>query len=614
MISLSTPDKTGNLVFLLRTVFFILIALNLYIYSLSADGPYIVDDFPNLVENDSLLIKDLNWDSLKAAAMSSPASRYHRPLSMLTFAANYSLAGNTDPYPVKMTNIFLHIITGLGIYLLTLALMKRKSLRGDGEERLNGELIAFLTAFLWLFHPLFVSTVLYAVQRMAMLSTFFVIIGCLYYCRMRTGSLDRNKGFITGSALIVLITLMAFFSKENGALLPGFLLLIEIFFFNFQFHPDTSRLDKSLLLSLLVVPTCFIAGYLTFAYLRSADGNAGTYFFTLHERLLTQFRALWHYIGWLTFTNPEPMAIYHDDFIVSGSLFSPITTLLSLLGFIAVPLCLIKIFHPRHISLFCFLWFLWGHVLESTVLPLSLMFEHRNYLPGYGILLGLSILIAAFARQKKNTRLLKALVFLVVFTIPVYILYERVREWDNIQSFTLALLKNNPQSPNVYILAAKYLEKADDYDNAMNAIHIADQLKTGGNSPIIAETAIRCNMKPDLEFDAEFRNRLMHINLKETSLNEQKHLLRVAEVCALSPKNFSYLEELYKNIIDNGKKNLAAIAYYGMGLIYAENGDYAATIKAWENAINTHEVAKQLIPQLEKMKRDYEKRQRQMTR
>ncbi len=33
------------------------------------------------------------------------------------------------------------------------------------------------------------------------------------------------------------------------------------------------------------------------------------------------------------------------------------------------------------------LWFFAGQVLESTVLPLEIAFEHRNYLADYGILL-----------------------------------------------------------------------------------------------------------------------------------------------------------------------------------------------------------------------------------
>ena len=607
MNSPPTPDRIANRVFILRTIFFVCVVLNLYIYSLSANGPYIVDDFPNLLENKTLLIRDLSWDSLKAVALSSPASRYHRPLSMLTFAANYSLAGNTDPYPVKMTNIFLHVITGTGIYLLTLTLLTVATPRRDGHERLRVESIALLTAFLWLFHPLFVSTVLYAIQRMAMLSTLFVIIGGLYYCRLRKDNLERNRNLVFGSGVIILITLAAFLSKENGALLPGFLLLIEIFFFNFQFHPKTSRLGKTVLISTLVLPACFIIGYLAVFYLRSTDGYAGHYFYTVHERLLSQFRVLWHYIGWLTFTSPEPMAVYHDDFTASKSLFSPITTFTSLLGLIAVPAALVKFFHVRHIGVFCILWFLWGQIMESTVLPLSLMFEHRNYLPGYGILLGLSILITGFAASNKNNRLLKGLIFLVVFTLPVYLFYERVRAWDNVRSFTLALLNNNPQSTNVYILAAKYLEKADNFAEAINAIHIADQLKSGGNTPIFIETGMRCKMRPDMEFDPEFRNRLMDINLGETAFSEQMHLVRAAEACAESPKNYPYLINLYNKIIEGGNSKLAAIAYYGMGLVYAKTGDYAATIKAWENAVNTHKVARQLMPHLEKLKEEYEK-------
>ena len=213
-------------------------AVNTFLYARSAAGPYIIDDFVNLVRNPALQLEAIDLDTIGKAAFSSNASPFHRPVSMLTFAANYTLAGNRASYPVKLTNIYIHIITAFGIFLLTLELLRHFNesalLRREARFR---SFIAFSTTFVWLFHPLFVSTVLYAVQRMAMLSAMFTIYGCLGYLRLRNVSRMRPARLTSLFLWIMTFTSLAFLCKENGALLPGFLLLIELFCFRFEFHP-----------------------------------------------------------------------------------------------------------------------------------------------------------------------------------------------------------------------------------------------------------------------------------------------------------------------------------------------------------------------------------------
>ena len=111
----------------LRLCLLALFALNIFIYSQSAEGPYIIDDIPNLKNNSHLIIEQLNLESIKNAALSSRAGQFYRPVSMLTFAANYTIAGNKSTYSIKITNIFIHAIICLGIFLLTINLLQRIS-------------------------------------------------------------------------------------------------------------------------------------------------------------------------------------------------------------------------------------------------------------------------------------------------------------------------------------------------------------------------------------------------------------------------------------------------------------------------------------------------------
>jgi hypothetical protein len=66
---------------------------------------------------------------------------------------------------------------------------------------------------------------------------------------------------------------------------------------------------------------------------------------------------------------------------------------------------------------FAVLWFLVGHSLESTVFPLEIIHEHRNYLPALGPLLALTYLLLFALPSKMPNSLRIALVALIIFCL-----------------------------------------------------------------------------------------------------------------------------------------------------------------------------------------------------
>jgi tetratricopeptide (TPR) repeat protein len=81
------------------------------------------------------------------------------------------------------------------------------------------------------------------------------------------------------------------------------------------------------------------------------------------------------------------MGLYQDDFIISRSFIQPPTTLMCLLGWTAIAVAIYRWRHNPTIRAagFGILFFLSAHLLESTVFALEIYFEHRNYLPAFGI-------------------------------------------------------------------------------------------------------------------------------------------------------------------------------------------------------------------------------------
>jgi hypothetical protein len=139
--------------------------------------------------------------------------------------------------------------------------------------------------------------------------------------------------------------------------------------------------------------------------------------FTVIERVLTEFRIVIDYFRLIVLPNVGDMGLYHDDIIVSTSLFHPVSTLLSLLLIVGL---LVSAFYAKaKYPLFSLgiLWFFGGHILESTVYPLDLMFLHRNYLPSIGIFLALAELAIAVYRLRRKFVLVVVMSLFLMFSL-----------------------------------------------------------------------------------------------------------------------------------------------------------------------------------------------------
>src|SRR5690606_18751837 len=86
---------------------------------------------------------------------------------------------------------------------------------------------------------------------------------------------------------------------------------------------------------------------------------------------------------------------------------------------------------PRR-PLFCLgiLWFFGGHLMTGTVLPLELVYEHRNYFPAAGLLLVLASLLVLEPLPKATPRMAVAIAC-AAFAFHAFGTHLRAREWGN---------------------------------------------------------------------------------------------------------------------------------------------------------------------------------------
>ncbi|WP_455199403.1 tetratricopeptide repeat protein, partial [Kaarinaea lacus] len=251
-------------------------------------------------------------------------------------------------------------------------------------------------------------------------------------------------GLILGT--IVLFLPLAWFSKENGALLPVFLFLVELIFFRFR---TNNPLHRKLLQLFYVIVLAFPAVFAVY-YIYSHPGYFhGSYFskyYTITERLLTETRVLWHYIRMILLPSPSVYGLYLDDIALSTGLLNPISTLLSMLAIVAALALAILIRKSQPILSFGILFFFAGHVMESSFIPLEIAFEHRNYLPAVGIIMiaGFYMLDPSLHSRSLKLRAVSLILFLL---ICIAITWSRVLDWRSNTTLHIAEVEHHPLSP-----------------------------------------------------------------------------------------------------------------------------------------------------------------------
>ena len=416
---------------------FLLLMTTFWIYSPGQFGPHVLDDRGSLLSLENL--KD-NRSYAKDYIFGDKSGDLGRPVSMASFVFE-KLYFDRGVVGQKRTNILIHLLNGVLVVWVMWLLFREK-------DYPYPEFIALLMGACWLLAPLNVSTVLYVVQRMAMLAATFMLAASVSFIYWR-GSISKRKHVVTGALLTCCFCLMALFSKENGILIIVLLPLMEILYFrNDASLSGSASFYKSNFFFLGAITLCaiFLFGYM-WADIEAGYEIAGRSF-NLTERVLTQSRIVWDYVGQTFFPEVNRMGVFHDDYVVSTSLFKPIETGFSVLAWIFVATILAVLCKWRWGACLAFagLWFLVSHSLESTILALELYFEHRNYFPGIGLFLLLGSMTGMLLKRWKT------LSSAILVWLVLYLLYlalqtsSQVQVWSNAALLRLNNVAFHPES------------------------------------------------------------------------------------------------------------------------------------------------------------------------
>lgn len=429
------PHRSAKLTFRDFLMLAGVILLGILIYSNSFDCSFHFDDRHNIMSNPVLR------DASDLAAIWKHSQ--NRFLPFYSLALNYQSSG-LEVASYHYFNLAIHLINALLVWLLSFVICSTPNLKHTGLNE-HKKTIAFVTALLFISHPLATQSVTYIIQRMASMVAMFYLLSVLLYVKGRLSTSVRKYVYFVGSLLAGVGALL---SKENAYTLPLALVLCEIALFqsgkfkiSFRDYRVLGALAGLVLLGILV-----ITKFSTLIF-RTIPPSGGTdYTVTTTNYLLTQFRVICIYIRMLFL----PFGQNLDwDIEPSYSLFE-LKTLAGLLFLSGIIAFAVWIYKRNRILAFGIFWFFLTLAVESSLVPIEdTFFEHRTYLPSFGFFLILGAVIYPWLASKNNY--LAYGVFAGIILINSFLTFERNKVWANEMTLWTDVVAKSPNKARAYL-------------------------------------------------------------------------------------------------------------------------------------------------------------------
>jgi hypothetical protein len=359
----------------------------------------------------------------------------YRPVASMLLAAQYAL-GDGAPLVFRIVSYALYAIASVGVYRLALRLMPAS--------------IALVVALFFAAHPVHVEAVALAVtQNELIVAALTAFMTALYVDRRRddTGVLSARDW-----AMLVVAYAVAGFSKEQGLLLPAFLILSEIFLAPSRPWAERGRalwLGFAVLLAgaaaMVAIRTLVLSGVVGPTMI--AEALRGQ---TFGGRLLTMLQIVPEWTRLLVWPVHLRAEYSPREFVASTAFGEAEATGLAIVLLVAVAIWLARKRAPAisfGLSWCCLALF----PVSNVVIPTGILIAERTlFLPSVGFVLALGGVIAAIARQRlvvtSRGRLLASAAAGVIVVAALARSAERQRVWQDPVTLTVASIRDAPLS------------------------------------------------------------------------------------------------------------------------------------------------------------------------
>ncbi|MBN2120588.1 MAG: tetratricopeptide repeat protein [Candidatus Omnitrophica bacterium] len=383
--------------------------------------PLFWDDEVTILDNifirDAGFLKQIFTSSYHSGA--GDTNNLYRPLATLSFLAEYHI-WKFSSLGFHLTNLLLHVMNGLLVFFLLLALLKDKK-------------ISFFASLLFLIHPVQTEVVNYASHRPELLMTLFLLASFTLYLKFTK---LKNYLFLLLSSFFFALSIL---SKEMGLVL-----ILFIFLYNLT-NSKKNYLD---LLPFIIIAAIYIllrATLLNFLNVNIITQGAqiSPYSQKIAERLLIFAKIFFTYLKILFV--PLDLHMERDIPYLAGSY--EIFTLLK--AFIIVSLIIGLLTRGRKPIFFWADWFMAGLLPVSGIIPINTAIaEHYLYLPSIGLFATCSYFLCRLYTKIIHRRFKAALIILalILFTALGLLSAKRNKEWNTPLTLYLSTIKNTKNS------------------------------------------------------------------------------------------------------------------------------------------------------------------------
>ena len=428
-----------------RKYVFAFIALSIIIlttYSNTFHSSWHLDD-EKILKNQSLHLSTFTWNDIKKTffAHTQKTGVLYRPISCFSLALNYYFSKD-KVFSYHLVNLIIHYITAVFLFLFIYTTLSLPLI--ETKYRDHSFSIALLASVFWASNPIQTQAVTYIIQRMASMAGMFYIISMYFYLKGRKAGIPRKK--IIFFSLCAIAGLLAMGSKENAFMLPVSIYLFDLFLIQ---GLTKEALKKNVKPASLIIFLIICIG-VTYYLLSDKDLSILSLYreraFTLKERLLSEPRIILFYLSLIFYSVPTRLSIDHD-IAISKTLFDPPTTLFAILFIIFILLTALYISKRRPFIAFGIIFFFLNHLIESSFLPLELVFEHRNYIPSMFLFVPVVILLLNAIKYYSSKKPLQ--IVIIIFIICVIIgqgnsTFIRNALWKTEESLWMAATEKAP--------------------------------------------------------------------------------------------------------------------------------------------------------------------------
>ena len=428
-------EKRAIHIFFVAAIFTLVLAA--YFNALPND--FIWDD--HFLIRDNLYIKNFRhfFDIFKTylASSSGNVNNFYRPIQELSYMIDYSLWGY-HPFGFHLTNIILHGLCAIAVYLLSLRVLKNS-------------LAAFIAGALFGIHPINTEAVTYVAGRADSLFLLFLLLSFILFLKSLEYLKKENRlplGLYTFSIFFYILSIL---SKEIGLVFPALLLL-----YLWTFTTSPAARHK---LSLLVMP--FGAVILLYALARKTILNfshtAPLFLmakFNLTERLLIAFKAFCGYL----YLFIVPLGLHMERSVrFARSIVEPKTLGAVLVMGILVLLIGRSYKHSKKVF-FAGMWFLIGLLPVSNIIPLnSFMAEHWVYLSSIGIYMMAGLGVANIFYRDFSPRVPAVVKMTTIVILSAggayfgFLTFQRNKDWKDEITFFKNTLTYAPDNARLHL-------------------------------------------------------------------------------------------------------------------------------------------------------------------